>query len=231
LTPVAVEILTRSPYFKIHFSFGLPEKPFMLPPISESFFLRSAAVIAPRLLGHWLIRNTPDGPCGGPIVETEAYLADDPACHAYGGETSRNRTMWGAPGRAYVYLIYGCHHCVNAVCGPPGIAEAVLIRAIEPVAGKELMRKNRSVKSQRDLTSGPAKLCAALGIDRNWDGLNLCDAQSPLFIGLHPEHQKYRQRHGPTITAPRIGISKAAHLPLRFYLAHSPYVSRRPRKP
>ena len=202
----------------------------MLTPLSESFFQPSAAVVAPQLLGHWLIRNTSAGPCGGPIVETEAYLADDPACHAYGGVTSRNRTMWGEPGRAYVYLIYGCHFCVNAVCCSPGTAEAVLIRAIEPALGEELMRKNRTVKFRRELTNGPAKLCAAMRIDRSLDGANLRDTRSALFIGTNPRILEFTQAQGPIITATRVGISKAAHLPLRFYLAGSPWVSRPRRK-
>ncbi len=202
----------------------------MLTPLSESFFQPSAAVVAPQLLGHWLIRNTSAGPCGGPIVETEAYLADDPACHAYGGVTSRNRTMWGEPGRAYVYLIYGCHFCVNAVCCSPGTAEAVLIRAIEPALGEELMRKNRTVKFRRELTNGPAKLCAAMRIDRSLDGANLRDTRSALFIGTNPRILEFTQAQGPIITATRVGISKAAPLPLRFYLAGSPWVSRPRRK-
>src|ERR1051325_7129429 len=100
-------------------------------PLSRTFYEPSAKVVAPELLGHFLIRNTPDGPCGGAIVETEAYLVDDAACHGAPGETKRNRVMFGHPGHCYVYLIYGFHFCVNTVCRPAGIAEAVLIRAIE----------------------------------------------------------------------------------------------------
>ena len=185
--------------------------------------------MAPLLLGHWLIRNTPHGPCGGPIVETEAYLQDDPACHAYRGRTERNQVMFGPPGRAYVYLIYGYHFCVNAVCCHPGTAEAVLIRAIEPVLGRELMQRNRPVKELPNLTNGPAKLCAALGIDRGLDGLNLCDSNSLLFIGSNPAVRQFHRTQGPIATATRVGLSKAAELPLRFYLAQSRFVSRKPR--
>jgi DNA-3-methyladenine glycosylase len=199
----------------------------MWTPLPESFFLPSAKVVAPLLLGHWLIRNTPEGPCGGPIVETEAYLTDDPACHSFRGETKRNRVMWGAPGRAYVYLIYGYHFCVNAVCRPAGIAEAVLIRALEPSLGEELMRRNRLVKQTRDLSNGPAKLCEALNIDRKLDGLNMCDAKGPLFIARHEEAEQFCKIRGPIVKATRVGISKAADLPLRFYLENSALVSRR----
>lgn len=199
----------------------------MLTPLPKIFFLPSAAVVAPRLLGHWLIRQTAAGPCGGPIVEAEAYLTDDPACHAFGGPTARNRTMWGAPGRAYVYLIYGYHFCVNAVCCAPGTAEAVLIRAIEPAIGEEFMRRNRTANSPRELTNGPAKLCAALGIDRQLDGANLCQRNSELFIAASADVDGFLEAQGPVVKATRVGISKAAHLPLRFYLAGSPFVSRR----
>src|SRR5438876_1010972 len=142
---------------------------------SISFFEPSAEIVAPRLLGHLLIRNTPDGPCGGPIVETEAYVVNDPACHGYIGQTPRNASMYGPAGRAYVYLIYGFHFCVNTVCCPKGTAEAVLVRAIEPAFGEELMRAHRPVAQRHQLTNGPGKLCAALRIDRKLDGVNICD--------------------------------------------------------
>src|SRR5882724_4890154 len=144
-------------------------------PLAREFFLPSAKVVAPRVLGHWLIRQTPSGLCGGIIVETEAYLVDDPACHGAPGLTTRNRVMFGGPGHAYVYLIYGYHFCVNAVCRPSGVAEAVLIRAIEPNFGAEFRKSQRGVARARDLTNGPAKLCEALRIDRSLDGVDICD--------------------------------------------------------
>jgi len=196
-------------------------------PLPAAFYRPSADVVARALLGHWLIRNTPDGPCGGAIVEAEAYLKDDPAAHAFNGETARNRVMWGPPGRAYVYFIYGNHWCVNAVCQPAGIAEAVLIRAIEPVMGVELMRARRSVSREHDLTNGPGKLCAAMDIDRDMNGVDLCDAKSPLFIARNPRLKSFMHERGPMTTTPRIGITKASALPLRFYLAGSPFVSRK----
>jgi DNA-3-methyladenine glycosylase len=195
--------------------------------MARCFYQPSARVVAPRLLGCWLVRRTPEGFCGGPIVETEAYVTDDPACHAYGGRTSRNRVMWGPAGRAYVYFIYGNHYCVNAVCRLEGIAEAVLIRAIEPAVGVELMEKRRVVNILHELTNGPGKLCAALDIDRDLDGVDLCDPNSGLFIALAPAHAAFVRNAGPVMAATRIGITKAATLPLRFYLQRSAFLSRK----
>jgi DNA-3-methyladenine glycosylase len=126
-------------------------------PLPRHFYEPSASVVAPALLGHWLIRNTPSGPCGGPIVETEAYLVGDAACHGAPGPTARNRVMFGEPGHAYVYLIYGNYFCMNLVCQPPGVAEAVLIRAVEAALGEESMLKRRPVAAARELTNGPGK--------------------------------------------------------------------------
>jgi DNA-3-methyladenine glycosylase len=196
-------------------------------PLPESFYEPSAAKVAPALLGHLLIHKMPEGICGGAIVEAEAYLSDDPACHGYARQTDRNKTMYGPPGRAYVYFIYGNHYCVNAVCQRAGVAEAVLIRAIEPLFGLELMREHRRISRELDLTNGPGKLCEAMGIKRQQDGLNLCDTESPLIIARNPSLQKFRRARAPVITTTRVGINKAADLPLRFYLAGSPYVSRR----
>jgi DNA-3-methyladenine glycosylase len=187
----------------------------------------SAKVVAPALLGHWLIRNTANGPCGGPIVETEAYLVGDPACHGAPGPTARNRVMFGAPGHGYVYLIYGYYFCMNAVCRPPGVAEAVLIRAVEAVLGEEFMRRRRPVNATRDLTNGPGKLCLAMDIDRGLDGVDLCNAKSPLFIALNPAVEKFRTDRGPVVTGTRIGLTKAADSRLRFYLEGSAFVSQR----
>lgn len=202
-----------------------------LTPLPKSFYEPSAKVVAPQLLGHFLIRNSADGPVGGPIVEVEAYLTDDPACHGAPGPTQRNRVMFGPPGHGYVYLIYGYHFCVNAVCRPSGVAEAVLVRAIEPLFGQQFMRRQRTVERLRDLTNGPAKLCEALKIDRSLDGIDLCDPNATLWIAENPRAMNYRQQHGPMITTTRIGITRAAAMPLRFYLARSDYVSRRVAQP
>ena len=197
-----------------------------LNPLPRSFYELSAREVAPALLGRWLVRNTPGGLCGGPIVETEAYLAGDPACHAFGGQTARNRVMWGPPGFAYVYLIYGNHFCVNAVCCPAGTAEAVLIRAIEAVAGLDLMAEHRPGRAIHELVNGPGKLCSALAITRGLDGADVCDAASPVYIAENPELVGFLKTRGPILTSPRIGLAKAADLALRFYLGGSPFLSR-----
>ncbi len=202
-----------------------------LTPLPRRFYAPAADVVAPLLLGHYLIRNTPRGPCGGLIVETEAYLADDPACHAYKRATPRNRTMWGHPGHAYVYRIYGYHFCINAICRPAGAAEAVLVRAVEPRFGLNLMEARRTVLKPRELTSGPAKLCAAMGIEIALDGMDLCDKNSPVFIARNRLADQARQQLGPLITTTRIGITRAADWPLRFYLQQSEYVSKRLPRP
>jgi DNA-3-methyladenine glycosylase len=199
-------------------------------PLPRSFYEPSAQVVAPLLLGHWLVRNLPDGPCGGPIVETEAYLADDPASHGFGGERVRNRPLYGPPGYGYVYFIYGFHCCFNSVCQRAGCAEAVLIRAIEPEAGLETMRQNRKAATEFALTNGPGKLCAALAIDRKLDGADLCDASSPVFIARNPRLARFRCQRGPVVISTRIGITKAADLPLRFHLGGSPFISRPARR-
>ena len=199
-----------------------------LEPIDREFYGDSAVEVAPRLLGHWLIRRGPLGPMGGPIVEAEAYLENDPACHAFAGNTRRNRSMWGPPGISYVYFIYGMHYCFNAVCLPPGRAEAVLIRAIEAELNPELMRRFRPSSSTVSLTNGPAKLCQALNITKGQDGADLCQPSSDLFIAMNPDLKGFRSRRGPVAAVPRIGISVAAAARLRFVLSGSPFLSVKP---
>ncbi len=199
-------------------------------PLPASFYEPSAEIVAPRLLGHFLLRRAPDGMwTGGTIVECEAYLANDPACHGFRRETPRNRSMYGPPGRAYVYFIYGNYFCFNAVCAHQGIAEAVLVRAIEPTFGEQWMQRNRPVVSRRDLTSGPAKLCLALHIERGFDGASLDSLTSDLIIASNPGLKRFVAERGPMITTTRVGISVAEHMPLRFYLDGSEFISKRDR--
>src|SRR5436190_16837027 len=154
---------------------------------------------------------------GGIIVETEAYDISDPASHSFSGPSRRNATMFGPPGRAYVYRIYGIHLCLNIVCGPePG--GAVLIRALEPTAGLDEMRARRGVESAAALCSGPGRLCQALGVTLAHDGLAIDAPPFELVAGGEP---------AGVVTGVRIGITKAAHQPWRFGLAGSPFVSRR----
>ncbi|HEY0552510.1 MAG TPA: DNA-3-methyladenine glycosylase [Verrucomicrobiae bacterium] len=207
--------------------FAIPASTFPTP-LPSPFYEPSAELVAPKLLGHFLLRRAPDGRwCGGAIVETEAYLANDPACHGFRRETARNRSMYGPPGRAYVYFIYGNYFCCNAVCAHQGVAEAVLIRAIEPTFGETWMCQNRPVTKPRELTSGPSKLCLALDIEREFDGAELASLKSDLIIAENPNLKRFLRERGPIITTTRIGLSIAEHMPLRFYLAGSEFVSRR----
>jgi DNA-3-methyladenine glycosylase len=196
-------------------------------PLSPDFYKSSARVVARKLLGHWLIRQTSAGPIGGMIVETEAYLAaNDPACHAATGRSVRNQTMWGRNGLGYIYMIYGLYYCFNTVCRPEGIAEAVLIRAIQPDFGLDWMLERRGGLAS-NLTSGPSKLCLAMNIDRKLDGVDLCNPESELIVAENPNIARNVKDAGPIIVTTRIGITKAADLPLRYYLSGSAYVSKR----
>jgi DNA-3-methyladenine glycosylase len=155
---------------------------------------------------------------GGTIVETESYEREDPACHAFAGLTERTRVLFGPPGRSYVYLSYGIHSLLNAVCEPEGEAAAVLIRALEPTAGLESMRERRGERPDADLCSGPGKLTEALGVGLEHNDLAL-DRDPFLFLG--PAGSAPR-----VVVGPRIGITKAIERPWRFCAAASPFVSR-----
>lgn len=203
------------------------EPPSKFNPLPRRFFEPSAAVVAPQLLGHWLVHQEPEGPVGGIIVEVEAYVREDPACHAFRGETRRTKSMWGPPGHSYVYLIYGFHFCVNTVCRPAGEAEGVLLRAAHPLWGLETMSRRRGGLRDRHLASGPGKLCAALGITRELDGVDLCDPTSPLIVAENPDRTQTILNFSPVVQTTRVGITLAANWPLRWYLSGSPHVSRK----
>jgi DNA-3-methyladenine glycosylase len=197
-----------------------PEKGAALP---GAFYARETELVARDLLGCILECHTDAGVAAGRIVETEAYLGEhDLACHAVAGRTRRTEPLYGPPGTSYVYFIYGVHWCFNAVTRETGLPSAVLVRAVEPVAGLELMRARRAAaRRDVDLTNGPGKLCAALGIDARHNGLTL--GRPPILI-----------REGVPVSAkqvivtPRIGIRECADWPLRWLIADNPYVSRTP---
>jgi DNA-3-methyladenine glycosylase len=181
--------------------------------LRRDFFARSVHEVAPELIGATLFV---DG-VGGVIVEVEAYDQEDPASHGFRGPTPRTAAMFGPPGHAYVYRSYGIHWCINLVCDVEGRAEAALLRALEPTRGLALMRTRRGLDDPRQLCSGPGKLCQALGITREHDGLALDRKPFALYA---PEGDV------EIVTGPRIGITRAAELPWRYALAGSPYLSR-----
>ena len=180
----------------------------------------STIKVALNLLGNYLVHYTSQGTCVGRIVETEAYLSDDPACHASRGMTKRNQVMFGPPGHAYVYFVYGMYYCFNVVTGPSGVGEAVLIRALEPVKGIDLMFARRP-KADRpeNLCNGPAKLVLAMGISKEHNGISLCER--PLWL----EKNSFQKKE--IVTTTRIGITEGAKLPYRFYLRDNRFVSRK----
>jgi DNA-3-methyladenine glycosylase len=182
-------------------------------PLARSFFARSVHEVAPDLIGVTLLVDR----VGGPIVEVEAYDQEDPASHGFGGLTARNAAMFGPPGHAYVYRSYGIHWCLNFVCDEPGRADAVLIRALEPTHGIEIMRERRGVDPVRALCSGPGKLCQAVGIAGEHNGLPL---DKPPFELLA------RESTPRIVTGPRIGITRAAELSWRYGVEGSAYLSR-----
>ena len=181
--------------------------------LRRDFFARSVHEVAPDLIGVTLLV---DG-VGGRIVEVEAYDQEDPASHGYRGRTTRTEAMFGPPGHAYVYRSYGIHWCLNLVCREEGVSEAALIRALEPTAGLEEQRRRRGVEDVRALCSGPGKLCQALGITGEHDGLPL---------DLPPFWLDERRGAPEIVTGPRIGITRATELSWRYLEANSLFLSR-----
>jgi len=199
-----------------------------LPPLPRSFYNRDPRLVSFDLLGKLLVRRNARKVLTGRIVEVEAYLGqDDPAAHSFVGRTARNAVLWGPPGLSYVYLIYGNHYCFNVSCLPDGEAGGVLFRALEPLAGIEEMAQARELsleeaKDLRKLTSGPGRLAEALSITGERDnGKDLTSPRSDLWIA------EDGFRTGEIQKTPRIGITKAADLPLRFLLAGNRFVSGR----
>lgn len=207
---------------------GSPVDPVTWRPLSREFFDAPPEQVARLLLGKILVRRGRGAQLAGRIVETEAYLGEhDAAAHAASGPTARNAVLYGPPGHAYVYNIYGLHACINVSCLPKGVPGCVLLRALEPLQGMPKMRRNRGLNGSAgidQLTSGPGKLCQALGISRAADnGLDLTRVDGR--IGLLDDDFQC----GEIRVTPRIGISKAAEWPLRFFLAGHSCVSHRGR--
>jgi DNA-3-methyladenine glycosylase len=186
--------------------------------IGREFFARSVHEVAPDLIGVTLLV---DG-VGGCIVELEAYDQEDPASHGYRGRTARNASMFGPPGHAYVYRSYGIHWCLNLVCAEEGVSEAVLIRALEPTHGIQEQQARRGVADLRALCSGPGKLCQALAVTREHDGLPL---------DRPPFRLEHRTDVPQIVTGPRIGITQATELSWRYALRGSAFLSRALRGP
>lgn len=194
--------------------------PWKLPPLLRRFFARPAVDVARALLGKVVVKPGDEGPLAGRIVETEAYLGgNDQAAHAYVGITDRTRVIYGPPGHAYVYLSYGIHTCLNFVAESEGEPGCVLIRALEPVAGVEEMRRRRpKARRERDLASGPGKLTAALDV-------TLADYGADLTQGPITVHEPKRPASLRIGVSRRIGITKSVDLPLRFFIEDNEHVS------
>ncbi len=187
-------------------------------PLPVNFYARDTKVVAKELLGKLLIRDLPQGKLIGKIVETEAYYGSkDPASHSFKGKTKRSVTMWGHPGTSYVYFSYGMHFLFNVVTEKEGIPGAVLIRALEPLEGIKIMRKNRKKVKLTELTTGPAKLTKAFAIDGSFNGSNL--VRGELFIA-----EKDKEIF-EIIDTSRRGIKKGLDKKLRFYIKDNPFVS------
>lgn len=191
-------------------------------PLPRGFYARDTLDVARDLLGAVLVHDTPEGSAAGRIVEVEAYVGEeDAACHAAAGLTPRTDPLYGLPGHAYVYFVYGMHWCFNAVTRPQGLPSAVLVRALEPLEGLPLMRRRRGGRPDRDLTSGPGKLASALGIGPAQNRADLTRGSLTIVEG-----DVVRDRE--VARGPRVGIRVAADLPYRLWVRGNPHVSRGP---
>ena len=202
--------------------------------LSAEFFQKhDTLMLSQFLLGCELVHESTAGRTAGVIVETEAYLWGDPACHAYRRQTKRNAAMFGPPGHLYVYLIYGMYYCVNVVGGPVGEGEAVLIRALEPTEGLDLMRERRDLNpktlqpslkvrkkplGEKDLCNGPGKLAQAMGVRPEHNAVSLWESTIHVTPPVFSDFEM--------VTTTRIGITQGAELPYRFYIKNNGYVSK-----
>jgi DNA-3-methyladenine glycosylase len=194
-------------------------------PLPRRLYARPVVRVARELLSKRLIRTSAEGVTAGRIVEVEAYLArDDPANHAHRGQTRRNASMFGPPGHAYVYAIHA-RFCLNVVTEPAGVPSAVLIRAVEPLEGIELMQQRRGTTDLTNLARGPARLCEAFAIDRTLDGWDLTRGER-LWLASDADPPREPAR---IATAARVGVTAARDLQLRFFRDGNPFVSRLPR--
>jgi DNA-3-methyladenine glycosylase len=195
--------------------------------VAKNFFDKPTTLLARDLLGCFIVRTINGETIAGRIVETESYLCDDPACHAYGGRrTRRTEVLFSAPGKAYIYLIYGMYYCLNVTSAPEGVGEAVLIRALEPVKGLDIMMERRGTADAKNLCSGPGKLAQALGVTREQNGLDLRRGELTLHT---PESFKgfAKPAARDIVTTTRIGLNVAADLPLRFYIRGNEFISKK----
>lgn len=197
---------------------GAPKQHSTLRVLSRAALPSDTMALARYLIGKIVVRETEAGRMSGRIVETEAYVIGDAACHAHRGMTPRNRALFLARGHAYVYFIYGNFFMLNVAAERPGVGAGVLIRALEPLDGIELMRKNRGVERLEDLARGPGRLCQALKIDRRLDGVDLCH-KGALWLGADGK------RAGTIAVSTRIGLNVEADRELRYFVRGSPYVS------
>jgi DNA-3-methyladenine glycosylase len=200
----------------------------LLSRLSRKFYSRKTGIVAKELLGKTLVHKTDEGIISGKIVETEAYLAQkDPGSHAYRGITERNRIMFGPAGKAYIYLVYGNHYCLNVVTEKDGVGGAVLIRALEPQEGIKIMKKHRRIDEPLAcLTNGPGKLTKALGITGSMNGVDLTGIKLFIISQIASGKKKSPSRDFSIVTTGRIGIRKGKNLPYRYYIEGSKFVSR-----